>query len=270
MIAHFSVHYERSYKKIWKKIFKHGAQLLILLNDPNNNIFARFGFKDTPPTTRIEKRDEFLSKAIDQIFNLLVDKAAPCFFVYLTTKFIMQQLVKTTEQIVSIISNHGSETFDPNKISSTSSFNITRFLPVNMTLTASEFEILTTGVVDPISIHDDLEDLGGIDSVKQVALSLCSFLMTPLNNTRNYLKPTSFLLFGPPGCGKSALVRGLCKQFKVPMIQLTPSLLLRKYVGETSQLTKAVFSLAAKLQPCILFCDEMDSLFRTRTSDDAA
>ena len=102
---------------------------------------------------------------------------------------------------MSIISNHGSETFDPNKISSTSSFNFTRFLPVNMTLTASEFEILTTGVVDPISIHDDLEDLGGIDSVKQVALSLCSFLMTPLNNTRNYLKPTSFLLFGPPGCG---------------------------------------------------------------------
>ena len=70
--------------------------------------------------------------------------------------------------------------------------------------------------------------------------------------------------------GKSALVRGLCKQLKVPMIQVTPSLLLRKYVGETSQLTKAVFSLAAKLQPCVLFCDEMDSLFRTRTSDDAA
>ena len=103
---------------------------------------------------------------------------------------------------MTIISNHGSETFDPNNISSTSSFNnITRFLPVNMTLTVSEFEILSTGVVDPISIHDDLEDLGGIDSVKRVALSLCSFLMTPVNNTRNYLKPTSFLLFGPPGCG---------------------------------------------------------------------
>ena len=70
--------------------------------------------------------------------------------------------------------------------------------------------------------------------------------------------------------GKSALVRGLCKQFNVPTIQVMPSLLLRKYVGETSQLTKAVFSLAVKLQPCILFCDEMDSLFRTRTSDDAA
>ena len=165
--------------------------------------FPQFGFRDqdASPTTKIEKRDEFLSKAIDQIFNLLVEKAAPCFLFYLTTKFIMQQLVKTTDQIMSIISNHGSETFDPNKLSSTSSLNITRFLPVNMTVTASEFEILTTGVVDPISIHDDLEGLGGIDSVKQVSLSLCSFLMTEENNTCNYLKPTSFLLFGPPGCG---------------------------------------------------------------------
>lgn len=70
--------------------------------------------------------------------------------------------------------------------------------------------------------------------------------------------------------GKSVLVRGLCRRLDVPMIQVTPSLLLRKYVGETSQMTKAVFSLAAKLQPCVLFVDEMDALFRTRTSDDAA
>ena len=70
--------------------------------------------------------------------------------------------------------------------------------------------------------------------------------------------------------GKSALIRSLAKHLNVPMIQVTPSLLLRKYVGETSQLTKAVFSLATKMQPCLLFCDEMDSLFRTRTIDDAA
>ena len=46
------------------------------------------------------------------------------------------------------------------------------------------------------------------------------------------------------------------------MIRVVPSLLLRKYVGETSLMTRAVFSAAKKLQPCILFVDEMDALFR--------
>ena len=128
-----------------------------------------------------------------------MEKAAPCFFFYLTAKLIMKQLVTTTEQIMSII-YHGSETFDPNKLPS-SSFNISRFLPANVSLTNSEIEILTTGVLDPLSINGDLEDLGGIDSVKQVATSLCSFLMTPANDTRSNFQPASFLLFGPPGCG---------------------------------------------------------------------
>ena len=52
------------------------------------------------------------------------------------------------------------------------------------------------------------------------------------------------------------------------MITITPSNLLRKYVGETSQLMKAVFSLSKKLSPCIIFIDEMDSMFRSRVEDD--
>jgi len=66
------------------------------------------------------------------------------------------------------------------------------------------------------------------------------------------------------------LVRALCRQQDVPMIQITPSLLLRKYVGETSQMTKAIFTLARKLQPCVMFVDEMDSLLRARTNDDTS
>ena len=48
-----------------------------------------------------------------------------------------------------------------------------------------------------------------------------------------------------------------------------PSTLLRKWVGDTSQLTRALFTLCHKLQPCILFIDEMDGLFRSRREDDS-
>ena len=80
--------------------------------------------------------------------------------------------------------------------------------------------------------------------------------------------PKGILLYGPQGCGKSALAKALAKSGNIPMLSISPSLLLRKYVGETSQLTRAIFSLAFKIQPCILFIDEMDSLFRERFDDD--
>ena len=78
------------------------------------------------------------------------------------------------------------------------------------------------------------------------------------------------LLYGPPGCGKTALTRSLGKKCGLPIVQISPSTLLRKWVGDTSQLTKAVFTLCHKLQPCILFIDEMDGLFRSRREDDNA
>lgn len=70
------------------------------------------------------------------------------------------------------------------------------------------------------------------------------------------------------GCGKTALAKSFGKRTNVPMLSISPSSLLRKYVGETSQLLKAVFSLARKLAPCVIFVDEMDSLLRTRSDDD--
>ena len=64
------------------------------------------------------------------------------------------------------------------------------------------------------------------------------------------------------------LARALCRRMGIPMLNVVPSMLLRMYVGETSRLTKALFTLARKVQPCLIFVDEMDSLFCTRISTD--
>jgi ATPase family AAA domain-containing protein 1 len=68
--------------------------------------------------------------------------------------------------------------------------------------------------------------------------------------------------------GKSMLIKGFCKKLQLPMLQLSPSSLLRKYVGESSQLTQAVFTLARKTQPMVIFIDEIDGLFKQRTMDE--
>ena len=76
------------------------------------------------------------------------------------------------------------------------------------------------------------------------------------------------LLYGPPGCGKSLLLQTICASVRRPCLTVTPSVLFRKYLGETNQRIRALFSLVSKLSDggdgCVVILDELDGLFRER------
>ncbi|KAI6230078.1 Mitochondrial sorting-like protein [Aphelenchoides fujianensis] len=71
-----------------------------------------------------------------------------------------------------------------------------------------------------------------------------------------------------PGCGKTLMARALARSANARFIQLDLSGLTDKWYGESQKLAAAVFSLAKKLQPCIIFIDEIDSFLRVRQSTD--
>jgi len=75
-------------------------------------------------------------------------------------------------------------------------------------------------------------------------------------------------LYGPPGCGKTLIAKAMAKESKCWFINLDVSVLTDKWYGESQKLTAAVFTLAEKLQPCIIFIDEIDSLLRLRATQD--
>lgn len=77
---------------------------------------------------------------------------------------------------------------------------------------------------------------------------------------------TGCLLFGPPGVGKTLVVRALAKEAGCRMMVVTPADVMDMYVGEGEKLVKAVFSLARKLSPSVVFLDEIDALFGARMS----
>jgi SpoVK/Ycf46/Vps4 family AAA+-type ATPase len=81
--------------------------------------------------------------------------------------------------------------------------------------------------------------------------------------------PNTILLHGPPGTGKTTIAKQLSKQLDsddMVLLCISMSNIENKYYGESLKLLYAVFSLAHKLEKCILFFDEIDGFMTERSS----
>ncbi|KAJ3333340.1 hypothetical protein HDU76_009143 [Blyttiomyces sp. JEL0837] len=76
------------------------------------------------------------------------------------------------------------------------------------------------------------------------------------------------LLFGPPGTGKTMLAKAIAKSSGARFMCVTLSDVFDKYVGEGEKKVRAIFSLARKLSPCVVFLDEVDAIFGNRRGGD--
>jgi SpoVK/Ycf46/Vps4 family AAA+-type ATPase len=79
---------------------------------------------------------------------------------------------------------------------------------------------------------------------------------------------TGLLLYGPPGTGKTMLVKAFARESGANVLEISAADVLSKYVGEGEKTIRAIFSLARKLQPCVVFIDEVDGLFGKRETCD--
>ncbi|PNP59487.1 hypothetical protein THARTR1_00977 [Trichoderma harzianum] len=77
----------------------------------------------------------------------------------------------------------------------------------------------------------------------------------------------SVLLYGPPGTGKTQLVRALAKQSHTKVLAISGADINDKYVGVGEKKIKEMFALARREHPCIIFIDEADAMFCSRSQD---
>ncbi|XP_071488039.1 outer mitochondrial transmembrane helix translocase-like [Diadema antillarum] len=136
----------------------------------------------------------------------------------------------------------------------------------------SEYELsIASQLVDPLTLNVDWSDIGGL---KQVCQDIKETILMPIKKKHLFAgsklmqPPKGVLLYGPPGCGKTMIAKAIAKDAGCRFINLQASNLTDKWYGESQKLASAVFSLASKFQPAIIFIDEIDSFLRSRASHD--
>lgn len=134
-------------------------------------------------------------------------------------------------------------------------------------------EQIATELILPSQIDVSFESIGGLDSIiasleEGVIAPLCHPELFSTGTNGLLGAPKGVLLFGPPGTGKTMLAKALARESGATFINMHISTLTNKWFGESNRLVAALFSLARKLQPAIIFIDEIDSFLRERSSGD--
>lgn len=117
-------------------------------------------------------------------------------------------------------------------------------------------------------VDTTLEDVRGHDEAVQELRGLIDVLV---NRTKyqqlGATAPRGLLLEGPPGVGKTHCARALAGEAGLPFLAASASeFQASRYAGHGTQLVKRLFALAKRLQPCIIFLDEVDAIGRRRES----
>lgn len=131
--------------------------------------------------------------------------------------------------------------------------------------------VIASHLVVPENISVSWDSIAGLEHVCQeikesLVFPVCHRDMFSASSL--YQAPKGVLLYGPPGCGKTLIAKATAKEAGMRFINLDVAMLTDKWYGESQKLASAVFSLAVKIQPCIIFIDEIDSFLRARNSSD--
>mmetsp|Transcript_6875 Transcript_6875/g.13832 ORF Transcript_6875/g.13832 Transcript_6875/m.13832 type:complete len:388 (-) Transcript_6875:185-1348(-) len=109
-------------------------------------------------------------------------------------------------------------------------------------------------------------EIGGLENQKEEIRESIEF---PLLNHGIFEKigvepPKGILLFGPPGTGKTMVVKAIAFKVTASFIKAVGSEFVQKYLGEGPRMVRDLFKVARENSPAIIFIDEIDAIATRR------
>ena len=109
------------------------------------------------------------------------------------------------------------------------------------------------------------KDVAGQDEAKESLAEIIDFLHNPGKYTAIGAKlPKGALLVGSPGTGKTLLAKAVAGEAGVPFFSISGSDFVEMFVGVGASRVRDLFKEAAKVAPCIIFIDEIDTIGKSR------
>ncbi|MDX1892409.1 AAA family ATPase [Mycolicibacterium sp. 050158] len=133
--------------------------------------------------------------------------------------------------------------------------DLTGALSVIRPLSRSATEEIAVGSVT-------LDDVGDMVQTKQ---ALTEAVLWPLQHPDTFARlgvqpPRGVLLYGPPGCGKTFVVRALASSGRLSVHAVKGAELMEKWVGASEKAVRELFRRARDSAPSLIFLDEIDAL----------
>lgn len=122
---------------------------------------------------------------------------------------------------------------------------------------------LSRSASEEVSVGDiTLDDVGDMAEARQ---ALTEAVLWPLQHPDTFARlgvdpPRGVLLYGPPGCGKTFVVRALASTGQLSVHAVKGSELMDKWVGSSEKAVRELFRRARDSAPSLVFLDEVDAL----------
>jgi len=120
-----------------------------------------------------------------------------------------------------------------------------------------------------------LFDWGNVAGMRRIKAIIERDILLPFKEWEIYKNfnvsiPKGLLFYGPPGCGKTFIVKQIAKILKFNFFEVSPSTVASTYVHGTQEKIKELFKKAGENRPSLLFIDEIEAFAPNRTSTDVS
>ncbi|MBL8966512.1 MAG: AAA family ATPase [Spirochaetaceae bacterium] len=116
------------------------------------------------------------------------------------------------------------------------------------------------GILDYKAPSESLEDVGGLDLLKQW-LDSRGRAFYAMAKAFGLPEPRGVLICGVPGCGKSLIAKAVAARWRLPLLRLDVGRVFEGIVGSSEGNIRKAIALSEAISPCVLWLDEVEKGF---------